>query len=306
MDLDLITIGDANLDLLLQVKDFPALDDEVDVCSYRRMPGGDAANIAAAGAKLGLKTAILACIGDDEEGIMLTRAFETCRVNTSLLQRSTKNETGLAVAAVRSDGLRNLYLHRGANNDRLLNDQFVAALRGTSMLHISDPLEGEVKTLTKILKLLPSLQFSIDPGAVTARRGLDPLKPLLEKAAICFLNEGEARLLTSCDGLSGAIDLLLASGPEIIVVKQGATGCLVATKGSQTTFPGFNVAAADSTGAGDAFDAGFLFAWHRGKSLADAGWFANAVGALTTCDFGAQSSQPTLREVEAFISGVTY
>lgn len=306
MDLDLITIGDANLDLLLQVKEFPGLDDEVDVRSYRRMPGGDAANIAVASAKLGLKTAILACIGDDEEGAMLTRALESGRVNTSLLQRSKKNETGLAVAAVRGDGMRNLYLHRGANNDRLLNDQFMAALRSTSMLHISDPLKGEVLTLATLLKQRPSLRLSIDPGAVTARRGLDALKPLLEIAGYCLLNEGEACLLTACNDLKGAIDRLLTCGPEIVVIKQGAAGCLVATKGDRIPIPGFKVATVDSTGAGDAFNAGFLFALRSGKSLTDAGWFANAVGALTTRGFGAQISQPTLQEVKAFISGVSH
>ncbi len=304
MAFDLLAVGDLNLDLFLQVKRFPGLDDEVDVQTYLRMPGGDAANVATAAAKLGMNSGILACIGEDEEGDFLLKALHEQKVDTDHVQRTAAQRTGMVTAAVREDGQRNLYTYRGANTRRFFTPRFEEALANTDILHISDPLPGEAAKLADLLKKVMPEVFSLDPGAITAARGLDELAPLLQKSTICFVNEIELRLLTGSDDLEAAITKLSACSPGIVVVKQGANGCLIAASRERIHVPAFAITPVDATGAGDAFDAGFLYSYNKGVPLADAGRFACAVGALSTRSLGAQSAQPSLYEVKVSLSGV--
>ncbi len=304
MPYDLLTVGDLNLDLLLQVKRFPRLDDEVEVQDYLRMPGGDAANVATAAAKLGMKAGILACTGEDEEAKFLAHCLEVQQVDTRFISTSKNYRTGLVTAVVRADGQRNLFTYRGANTERSFTSEFAEAVAQSSILHVSDPFPGETQHLADLVQVSSPKIFSIDPGAITSARGLNDLLPLLRHVDICFVNEGEIRLLTGLVDLESAVTRLLESGPKVVVVKQASRGCLIATASSQERVQAFKVNSVDATGAGDAFDAGFLYCINNRASLIEAGRFANAVGALTTRELGAQSSQPSLKEVETFLSGV--
>lgn len=304
MAFDLLVVGDLNSDLFLQVQRFPGLDDEVDVQTYLRMPGGDAANVATAAAKLGMNSGILACIGEDEEGDFLLKSLHEQKVNTDLVQRTAALRTGMVTAAVRVDGQRNLYTYRGANTQRFFTPRFEEALTHTDILHISDPLPGEAAKLAELLERVSPKMFSLDPGAITAARGLVELAPLLKKAAICFVNEIELRLLTGFTDLDAAISHLVDYAPVILVVKLGANGCLIASSRARIHVSAFSITPVDATGAGDTFDAAFLYSVHKGMPLAEAGRFACAAGALATRSLGAQSAQPSLNEVNTFLSGV--
>lgn len=303
MTIDLLAIGDVNVDLLLQVQRFPQVDDEVQVERYLRLPGGDAANLAAAGAKLGLTTAVVACVGVDDEGSLLTNSLKLIGVNTDWVQSSMESKTGLVVGTVRGDGQRNLLTYRGANNYRRIWPEMHQDFADFAMLHISDPIPGEAVELAAFLKKGKPDITSIDPGSITAQRGLDELRSLLQEMKVCFLNESELYLLAGRGLMEEVIDVLLKCGPEIIVVKQGAKGCLVATTDGFNHVEGFSVHAVDATGAGDAFDAGFLYGLRKKLPLKEAARFANAVGALSTRALGAQSSQPALHEVKKLLSG---
>ena len=303
MSMDLLVIGDANIDLLLKVARFPLLDDEVEMDHYQRSPGGDAANVASAAARLGLNTALLACVGQDDEGTLLVNSLKTIGVNTDRLQKAKESKTGLVVGVVRSDGQRNLYAFRGANNLRRLDADLQHSLADFGMLHISDPLPREVVELAEILKKEKPAITSLDSGSITAQRGLDDLRPLLKEIKVCFLNENELLRLTGSDQVRAALDVLEQCGPEIIVIKMGSKGCLIVQGDEEISIPAFNLEAVDSTGAGDAFDAGFLYGLKNGLSLREIGRFANAVGGLATRSLGAQSALPTVEEAEKLITG---
>jgi len=299
--IDLLTIGDVNADLLLQVQRFPQIDDEVQVDQYIRTPGGDAANIAVAAAKLGLKSVILGCVGMDEEGRFLAEALQKAGVETKWLQRTVEDKTGLVVGTVRSDGQRNLLSYRGANNQRYIQPEVHYQINHAEFVHISDPLLREVEETAAFLCQKIKGSISLDPGSITAERGVECLAPLLCLCNICFLNENELALLTGEQNSGKAIAILSRFCSGIIVVKRGEKGCLIVDQEQQMEVNGFSVNVVDTTGAGDAFDAGFLYALHSHHPLQEAARFANAVGALTTRALGAQSSQPTLQEVEKLL-----
>ena len=83
---DLVVIGDTNLDLLVKVSRFPSEDDEVEAQDVRSLPGGDAANTASQAASLGLHTALISCVGDDENGKQLLRSLQLRGVDTSAVR----------------------------------------------------------------------------------------------------------------------------------------------------------------------------------------------------------------------------
>jgi sugar/nucleoside kinase (ribokinase family) len=113
-----------------------------------------------------------------------------------------------------------------------------------------------------------------------------------------FLTEDELRKWAgSADTV--AARSLIAQGPELVVIKQGANGCLVVTAGESYPCPGISVPMRDTMGAGDVFNAAFVVAMMTGQSLPECGAIANAAGAATVQKFGAGRNVPTLEEVKA-------
>jgi sugar/nucleoside kinase (ribokinase family) len=88
-----------------------------------------------------------------------------------------------------------------------------------------------------------------------------------------------------------------------VAVKRGVDGALVIGEdGTPIRIPGLPADPVDSTGAGDAFDAGFLLAWLEGRSLRDAAALGAACGALSTRALGGTPGQPTRDEAEAAVA----
>ena len=119
---DLVVIGDTNLDLLVKVRRFPSADDEVEAQDLRSLPGGDAANTASQAALLGLHTGLISCVADDENGKRLLKSLQLRGVDTSAVQISRSQSTGMVIAIVREDGQRTMIASRGANSDLTLDE----------------------------------------------------------------------------------------------------------------------------------------------------------------------------------------
>jgi ribokinase len=302
MEFDLLCIGDLNLDLLVRVPRFPVEDDEVEAQEMRSFPGGDAANTAAQAARLGMKTALIGCVGDDEAGRTLLAALKHKRVDTSLVQISREQPTGSTILTVRSDGQRNLIASRGANSLLKLGEAHRAVLNSAKRVHVSDPLPQTVQALGRLID--PKMtRVSLDPGSITAARGLPELLTLLQLTRTYMSNQRELLLLTGDADLETAAKRLMKLGVEQIFVKCGAQGSRVFTRDGEWSVPGFQKDVTDATGAGDAFDAGILYAQMHQLSPGDAARFANAVGVLAAAGLGGQESQPDLSQVEHLLQG---
>lgn len=299
---NLLVIGDVNLDVLVRVKRFPVKDDEVEAQSLDRFPGGDAANIAAQAAKLGLRTSLIASIGNDEAGRQLKVALQRLGVDVSAVQSTSNKSTGTVTAIVRSDGERNLITYRGANSDLRLNEMHREFLRAASIVHLSDPQPQIVTALPGLLDA-DGPEISLDPGAITADRGLDQLDPILRITRYFFTNETELMLLTSAETVEKGAEILLNRGPEFVFLKRGGDGCQVFTRSGNFTAPGIQVNVVDTTGSGDAFDAGMLYALCQKMPLETAARLANITGGLTAEAVGSQSSQPGLQQVMQYLKG---
>lgn len=129
----------------------------------------------------------------------------------------------------------------------------------------------------------------------------DRVRRALKFVDLLFLNEIEAKLLTDIKNIEKAAKHTLKMGPKIVALKLGKKGCIILTEEKKIYSSAFNVKVADTSGAGDAFDAGFLTGVIKGWDLKKAARFANAVGALSTMKVGARSALPNRREVRRFL-----
>jgi sugar/nucleoside kinase (ribokinase family) len=145
-----------------------------------------------------------------------------------------------------------------------------------------------------------SLDTQYDPDDLWG----DPLPDLLARSDIFFPSDAEAVRITGSANPEEALTALAEQVP-LVVMKQGAFGATLAAGEKRVAHPAFTVRVVDTTGAGDAFAAGFLHGWLRGWPINDVLRYANATGALAVGRFGAVEGAPSEREVFQFMEGAT-
>ncbi|MEV0262020.1 ribokinase [Streptomyces sp. NPDC050617] len=305
---DLLVVGSANADLVVGVERRPLAGETVLGSDLVTHPGGKGANQAVAAARLGARTALLARVGDDAHGRLLLDAQRAAGVEVGGVLVGGA-PTGVALITVDPSGDNSIVVSPGANarlspEDVRASGDLLAAARVVS-LQLEIPLDTVAETVraagpgTRVV-LNPSPPAPLPDDVLAA---CDPL----------IVNEHEARYLL--DGHpAGASDepeawaaALLERGPRSVVVTLGAAGALLAEAdgddgaGAAVRVPGIEVAAVDTTGAGDAFTAALAWRLGAGDGLESAVRFATRVAAAAVTRAGAQESYPA--EGEALPGG---
>ncbi|WNR45210.1 PfkB family carbohydrate kinase [Paenibacillus roseipurpureus] len=297
-----------------------------DVGRFGRAAGGAPANVAAAVAKLGGDARFIGKIGRDPFGDYLVRTLQDVGVQTAVLQ-TDEAKTGLAFVSLRADGERDFLFFRDPAADMLLREDEVEPqwLEDAAVYHfgsvslIAEPCRTatldaarRAREFGALVSYDPNVRLALWPSADAARA---EILAQLGLADVVKVSEEEIEFLLGVDATTGA-ELLLQSGPKVIVITLGAQGCRVVSARQDVVIPGVPVAAVDTTGAGDSFVGGMLFQLASlgvtpatiVDALAEPGaseWvfaFANRVGAITTTRRGAIPALPTLAEVEAVSS----
>jgi len=292
--IDLLVLGDCNPDLLLAVGD-DALrfgQHESLVEAGRLQVGGSASIAACAAARLGMSTALVAAVGDDLFGRFMLDELAARGVDTAACPVLVGADTGITVALARG-GDRAILTAPGAIARLTAEMVPPDLLTSAGHVHIASYhlLDGLRPGLPELLRTARAAgaTVSVDPqGDVGGGRdGLAELAPQLD---VLFVNESERRALGDV-----AVPLM--------VVKLGVEGAIArAADGVEVRARPPAVEAVDATGAGDAFDAGFLAARAAGLALAEALALACACGALSTRALGGVAAQPTLDEARAAVA----
>ncbi|MCF8885433.1 MAG: carbohydrate kinase family protein [Ignisphaera sp.] len=302
---DIAVVGDINLDLILPVRNFPSRGSMEYAREMIKNHGGVGRNIAIALSKLGLRTVLIGAVGDDESGTELIRELKDNRVNVSRVRVIKHMCTGTILVIVDEEGERTMIGHRGANTKLKIEEEDISIIEKTKHLHLSgytllnDDIWESINMLMRRVRSLKT-KTSIDIEGVAEH------KPTLLEEMKGFFNyvmagENEARRFTGEeDPETIGLTLLEKMKAEIIALKMGHRGCIIATRERIFHTPSFKVTVVDTTGAGDAFNAGFIYGMARNLDLKKVAILANAMGAYKCMWFGTKNF-PSLRNlIDAF------
>lgn len=301
---DVIGFGALNVDKLFKVKRVAGVDDESYIIEIREESGGSAANTIVGLARAGLKTGFIGKVGDDREGRKLIRDLKKEGVDVSNIVVERGVKSGIALCFFDDKGHRTIYVMPGANDYLNVNDINLEYASRARILHITSFIgDAPLNVQRTLLEHLPgSVRVSLDPGAIYAQKGLSHIEPLIRHTNILLLNHEELRMLTGKASIEEGVNTMLSLGVDIVAVKLGEKGCFV-TNGYQRYYvEPYKCEVVDPTGAGDAFNAGFLYGLIKGRSLSDCGKLGNFFASHKMTKFGARSGLPRLSEIESFIA----
>lgn len=303
--MNILVIGCVTTDLLMQVDRFARADEEIRAAAVQTYDGGSGANVAVGVSRLGKSAAFMGCIGDDAEGarqreVLLKEGVDISRVFTSRHGLRTAHVVGL----VQPTGERQLYFHGGAAEEITPADVTAELLDGIDCVHVSTlGPEFAERVLDLRRSRVRPLILSVDPGCVgLAGPRMAHVRAILPQLDLLFVNEVEFTQLFGHVAPDDLVATSMAALPERMAIKVGDRGAYLFARSEGVTHHGaFHVNAVDSTGAGDAFAAGYLAGLVDGLSSGDLGPFANAVAALETRCFGCRDGLPTIQRAQRFV-----
>ncbi|GAB2968190.1 sugar kinase [Amycolatopsis acidiphila] len=326
-ELDLLVVGDANPDLILYGGEIePAFGQRERIVGEAALVLGGSGSITAAGAaRLGLRTAIVSCVGDDTFGRFTLDQLAARGVGTGAVRVLDELPTAVSVALARPHDRAVLTAlgTLGAMSECAVPDTL---LHRTRHVHIASPFlqpqlgDGLAALVNRAhaAGATVSLDTGWDPedrwaSVAEALSLVDLLLPnAQESVRLARVVDGPGSASPS-SGSAGPVTpdesreaaLRLAAGGPLVAVKLGAHGAVAVRDGVVVHVDAPKVHTVDATGAGDSFDAGFLLGWLGGADLAHSLALGCACGALSTRSAGGTAGQPTRGEAEKMAGAVT-
>jgi ribokinase len=285
------------VDKIYRVPKIAREEEETFVLDFQEAPGGSAANTIVGLARLGLKTGFIGKVAEDHEGQLLLNDFKLERVNTDGIVLAKEGRSGVVAAYVDKKGERALYVHPSVNDSLTYEEINQEYAKRARFLHLTSVDEKPFQAQKKLVKELSDVKVSLDPGEIYARKGLAELKPLIRRSFVVLPSEGELKMLTGKGWKEGA-NTILEEGAVIVAVKLGERGCYVTNGSEAHLIEPYKVKVVDTTGAGDAFCAGFLYGLVEGKDLYQCGRLGNFVASRCITRIGARTGLPRLSDLE--------
>lgn len=274
--------------------------------------GGAESNVAIALARLGVETAWISRVGDDELGRLVVERIRGEGVDVSHVVFDPGAPTGLYLREQAPLGARAHYYRSGSAASKMAPlDLEPQALHSADIVHVTGItaalsascaeyllwLAEEGKRQEALISLDVNYRSRLWTGA-QARAYLHRLIPL---ADLVFLSDEEAGVVWPDTAGGELLETLAEQGPREVILKHGARGCTALIHGQRLHAAGFAVKAVETTGAGDAFAAGYLAAKLWGHAPADRLRAANALGAFNVLGYGDYESLPSRAELDAFL-----
>ena len=298
-------VGAVVLDLLngpIPQYPVPRVSTQVTAKWIRMMPGGGAANMPSAVARMGLPIRSFSKVGDDLNGELIRRELAQLSVDVTGIRISPGEPTPFTFVAVHADGDRTFIHTPGANMTFSLGDLDLDQVLATDLL------------LYHNLYVLPQLdgQPAASLLAEAQRRGV--LTFLDEDFGYGPKFEPLAAMLPYCDYVIPSFDdllaifagaspeemasQLLALGARSAVLKMGRDGCLIARGRERIRVPALPANVVDTTGAGDCWDAGFIAGLAHGEDIVIAARLGNACAAFCIEAVGGSTGVPCYEMVQ--------
>ena len=300
---DILVAGEINPDLVMRGNVIPEFGQVEKLVESAELTVGSSSAIFACGAaKLGLKVGFVGVCGDDFFGRFMLEDMSTREVDISNVIIHPGGQTGLSVILAQGND-RAILTHPGLIPTLTAEDIPSSLLQKARHLHVASYfLQASLKPgLDKLFRqahqlgLSTSLDTNWDPA-----EKWEGLNTLLGEVDVFLPNENEALSITGRSNLSEAM-LALAAKSKLAAVKCGEKGACLRKEDVEIQVPGLKVGVVDSIGAGDSFDAGFLYGYLNGWEIKKTLTLAAVCGSLSTRAAGGVASQPTLEEALVYV-----
>lgn len=286
---DLIVVGELNVDLILSdMPSHPQMGKEILAGKMALVLGSSSAILASNISTLGTRTGFVGKIGDDQFGQFILSCLRSKKIDTEHITCSRESKTGATVIlSYRED--RAMTTYKGAMDQLTLDDVDLNYLRSAQHLHLSSfylqtGIRKNCAELFKIAKkegLTTSLDTNWDPEEKWGTDILDVL-PFVD---VFLPNQYEAMNISCSDTIESALEKL-SQYSRTVVIKLGYEGAVAQRDGKVVKSKAFKVKPVDAVGAGDSFNAGFLFKFLQKADLNRCLEFGNVCGALSVSKAG--------------------
>ena len=292
-----LVLGDINIDFSIYANSYPPEGGEIQgERSFFRM-GGSGCNTACLLQKLGIPTFLSANIGADVFAQYALEQINIAGLDPFLIHQNTDEKTGFFMILVTPGAQRTMFGDRGANALPFQLDRVLDKLNDTDHLHVSGYNILGKKQFEVVRQIILQAKnigktISLDPGYVSAHKVKERIFTLLPYIDIFMPSTIECDLLAGSVDEKDRINFLLDRGCTAVVLKQSEQGSRFVSHQVDITVPAVSIEDStfyDSTGAGDCFNAGFLFGFLNSEAYKDALRLGNAAGfALITNPHGVQ------------------
>ncbi|UCE13944.1 MAG: carbohydrate kinase family protein [Candidatus Heimdallarchaeota archaeon] len=299
---DVLGLGEIVIDLLLKVPQFPRLDEKVYVTEREKQAGGVTANFSVGVSRQGLSVAFIGAVGEDEEGNFLrARLLQEGVDDRFLVTRDSKTPVNIVIITEKGEKaiLQSEFMRVTLPPKELIQPSLIQAARHLHLTAIN------FETALKAVRLAKryNLGVSLDLESQVVKDYSKDLPLLLEFVDFLLPNKQGASEFTQIQDPKNSSLKLLEYGPEVVIITLGEKGVLLTTQEKQELFPAFKVAnVVDTTGAGDAFNAGFITGILKGNPIEQSIRRGQATAALKIQGMGAQEPLPTAKQLSKFLS----
>lgn len=305
---DLVVVGELNADLILRGEVIPEFGQVEKLLDDATLTLGSSSAIFACGAaRLGLRVAFIGKIGDDEFGRFVQRELETRGVDTRGVVVDLEIKTGLSVILSRGND-RAILTHLGSIAALRYAEIDHNLLRLARHLHLGSyfllhTLRPNITALFEVAHSL-GITVSLDTNYDPAEKWDGGLSEVLRQTDLFLPNETELLAIARAAGVvdpSLALDFIAEKVPTV-AVKLGSRGAVAQRGGQVVQAKPLPVTVVDTTGAGDTFDAGFIYGYLSGWDLARTLRLACVCGSLSTQGVGGTAAQPTILDAQQALS----
>jgi 5-dehydro-2-deoxygluconokinase len=311
MTYDVLAIGRSSIDLYAHEIGRAI----ADVRSFDAYVGGCPTNVSVGTRRLGLRSALLTAVGDDQVGDFVTAFLEREQVETRFIPRKPGRRTSAVILTIQPPDRFPLTFYRDNCADRALTiddvkrspvaESRVVFVTGTGLSHEparAATLAAAAAARAAGVPVVVDIDYRPDQWDDAAIFSAQ-MQALLRSATLAVGTEEELAAASGSNDVAHGADALLASGIEALIIKRGARGATVFRRDHPPAdVAPFPIVVLNVLGAGDAFASGFLYGYLQGWPLERAVRIGNACGAIVVTRHGCANFMPTLDEVSAFVA----
>ncbi len=300
----ILVFGSFVVDLTSRSQGLPVPGQTILGSSFKMGAGGKGSNQAVAAHRAGADVTLVTKLGKDVFGKVATDFYEAEGMCTDYILEDEKAETGIALILVDEVSAQNeIVVVSGACGK--ITDEDVEKCRplieGASILLLQHEINFDAQYKIIDIAHAAGVKIVLNPAPAVAVPD-----EVLKKIHTVTPNETEAQVLTGVEvktkeDAEKAAKVFLEKGVKNVVITMGSLGAFATDGEKSELVPRLTVNAIDTTGAGDAFNGGFVTALSEGKDLFEALRFGNATGALSVTKLGTAPAMPRREEIDAMV-----